>query len=199
MRQGIAMAGIVAVLLGGVALSGDAGAQQNPNSQQIIDALRPGGNILGGQTRGIRPVTPAAPAQTAPAGAPQAQTAPPQPADGAAPSVNLTVNFATGSAELTPQARRTLDELGRALSSPDLAAFRFRVEGHTDTVGSAPLNQTLSERRAAAVVRYLSAQFGIAGQRLEAAGRGESEPLVPTGDNVNEPRNRRVQVINIGS
>jgi outer membrane protein OmpA-like peptidoglycan-associated protein len=189
MRQ----ATVIAILLGAFALPVGAGAQQNPSSQQIIDALRPDGGVLGGQTRGIRPVTPSAPAG-APSQPAAAATAPP-----AAPSVNLTVNFMTGSAELTSQARRALDELGLALASSDLAAYRFRVEGHTDTVGSAELNRALSERRAAAVVAYLAARFGIASARLEAAGLGESQPAVPTGDGVNEPQNRRVQVVNIGS
>jgi outer membrane protein OmpA-like peptidoglycan-associated protein len=168
---------------------------QNPTSQQIIDALRPSGDPLGGPTRGIRPVSPAAP--TTPA-APAAVVAP-QPRPPAAPSVNLTVTFGSGSATLTPQAMRTLDELGKALASPDLAAFRFRVEGHTDTVGDDAMNQALSERRAAAVVQYLVSRFGIPAERLQAVGLGESQPLVQTGDQVNEPRNRRVQVVNLGA
>lgn len=204
----------IALLLGAAVTPFVAAAQSNPSSQQIIDALRPGGNLLGGPTRGIRPVTPApsgttqpqpaaiapgaaAPAAPAQPAAPAAFVAPPPPA--ASLSVNLTVNFASGSATLTPQAIRTLDELGKALSSSELAAFRFRVEGHTDTVGSAVLNQSLSERRAAAVVQYLVSRFGIGGSRLEAVGMGESQPLVSTGDEVNEPRNRRVQVVNIGA
>lgn len=217
MRSGLALA----VLLGSVALPGMVSAQSNPNSQQIIDALRPGGNLLGGPTRGIRPVAPAAPVDTAPqpAAAPAAtapvmpqQAAPARPAPPtmppvavarpvapAAPSVNLSVNFATGSAELTPQAMRTLDELGRALASQDLAGFRFRVEGHTDTVGSAALNQSLSERRAAAVVEYLVTKHGISPSRLQGIGLGDTQLLIPTGPQVNEPRNRRVQVVNIGA
>jgi outer membrane protein OmpA-like peptidoglycan-associated protein len=204
-----------ALLLGGIALPHAAGAQ-NPSSQQIIDQLRPGGNMLGGPTRGIRPVAPSTPpADTsaqpaaAPVAPPPAATAPARPATtpaaaaaprpAAAPSVNLTVTFASGSAELTPQAVRTLDELGRALASAELSGFRFRVEGHTDTVGDAAQNQALSERRAAAVVQYLSTRHGIAPGRLQAVGMGESAPLVPTGDQVPEPRNRRVQVVNIGA
>ena len=201
MRSGLALA----VLLGSVALPGMVSAQSNPNSQQIIDALRPGGNLLGGPTRGIRPVAPAAPVmppQTAPA-RPAPPTMPPvavaRPVAPAAPSVNLSVNFATGSAELTPQAMRTLDELGRALASQDLAGFRFRVEGHTDTVGSAALNRSLSERRAAAVVEYLVTKHGISPSRLQGIGLGDTQLLIPTGPQVNEPRNRRVQVVNIGA
>ena len=208
MRQILA----AALLIGTVALPQAAGAQQNPSSEQIIDALRP--NPLGG-TRGIRPVTPSAPPgdSTSPAAVPVApglppaqpgmiQAAPPMTAPPPAmppPSINLTVNFSTGSSELTPQAVRTLDELGRALASADLSTFRFRVEGHTDTVGSATANQSLSERRAAAVVRFLISKFRISPSRLEFVGMGETAPLVPTGDQVPEPQNRRVQVINIGN
>ena len=122
-------------------------AQGNPSADQIINSLRPSGNMMPGGTRGIRLAAPsnegAAP-QPAPAQAQQPRvasnkpTAAPTPAQ-AAPTVNLTVNFANGSAELTPDAIRTLDELGRALASKDLAAYRFRIEGHTDTVGSTQL------------------------------------------------------------
>jgi outer membrane protein OmpA-like peptidoglycan-associated protein len=205
----------IAAMLGICGLPLLAAAQSNPSSQQIIEALRPSGDLLGGPTRGIRPVNPpaaATPQPAQPAAASAAAAAPrvttpgaTQPAaartaaPAAAPSVNLSVTFATGSAELTPQAIRILDELGRALSSPDLAGFRFRVEGHTDTVGASELNQTLSDRRAAAVVDYLTTRFAIPAARLQPIGMGETQPLVPTGDQTPEPRNRRVQVINIGT
>ena len=55
---------------------------------------------------------------------------------------------ATDAAVLTPDAMRTLDDLGRALSSKELAGYRSRIEGHTDTVGSRDYNRLLSERRA---------------------------------------------------
>ncbi|WP_304621883.1 OmpA family protein [Neoroseomonas alba] len=116
-----------------------------------------------------------------------------------APSASITVTFASGSAELTPDAERALAPLGRALSSQDLAGFRFRIEGHTDTVGSAALNQALSERRAAAVREYLIAKFGVAPDRLVAIGLGDSQLLVPTPPQTSNARNRRVQVVNIGS
>jgi outer membrane protein OmpA-like peptidoglycan-associated protein len=113
--------------------------------------------------------------------------------------VNLTVNFATNSAELTPDALRTLDELGRALASRDLAGYRFRIEGHTDTVGTHDYNQGLSERRAEAVVHYVAKKFGVEPGRLQAVGMGETGLLVQTPPQTPEPRNRRVQVINLGA
>lgn len=149
-----------------------AGAQGSPSADQIIRALRPSGPLPTG-TRGIRPASPgpaataavpasvptesrAAPAVSA---SPQVATAAPAlpPANPApapqasALSIGLTVQFQSGSAELTPEAMRTLDQLGQALSSDALADFRFRIEGHTDTTGSRNINMTLSQARAAKV------------------------------------------------
>jgi OOP family OmpA-OmpF porin len=61
------------------------------------------------------------------------------------------------------------------------------------------MNQGLSERRAAAVREYLIAQFGVSPERLVAVGLGESQLLVPTPPQTSNARNRRVQVVNIGS
>jgi outer membrane protein OmpA-like peptidoglycan-associated protein len=117
----------------------------------------------------------------------------------AAPSIDLTVQFQSGSAELTPEAMRTLDQLGQALSSEALAAYRFRIEGHTDTTGSRTTNMSLSQARAARVAEYLHGKFGVSGGRLEPVGRGQEALKVQTPDQTAEPRNRRVQVINIGA
>ena len=68
------------------------------------------------------------------------------------PSLDFNITFATGSAELTPDAIRILDNLGKALVSTDLATFKFRIEGHTDTVGTPDYNLELSERRANAFI-----------------------------------------------
>jgi outer membrane protein OmpA-like peptidoglycan-associated protein len=141
----------------------------------------------------VPPATAMAPARPVPAPAISAVTTAPA---GVA-AVSLTVNFTSGSAALTPQAETLLTSLGRALASPDLAPYRFRIEGHTDTVGDAWTNQHLSERRAAAVMNYLINKHGVAPSRLEAVGLGETSLLVPTHDGTNEPRNRRVQVINL--
>ena len=127
---------------------------------------------------------------------------PPPPRRTTAPTgvaaVSITVNFGTGSASLTPQAAAALGSLGRALASPELAPYRFRIEGHTDTVGDDRQNLLLSQRRAEAVRAYLTKRFGVAPARLDAVGLGESQPLVPTADQTPEPGNRRVQVLNLG-
>ena len=115
------------------------------------------------------------------------------------PEIDLNVHFDFGSAELTLDAARTLDELGRALSSQSLAGYRFRIEGHTDTVGTADFNRNLSDQRAATVARYLEGRFGVGGSRLETVGLGESMLLVPTPPQTPEMRNRRVHVVNLGA
>ncbi|WBV44967.1 OmpA family protein [Pseudoroseomonas cervicalis] len=133
------------------------------------------------------------PARPGPPEAPRLTTAPPD-----VPAVSITVHFATGSATLSPAAVKALAPLGRALNSEALGPYRFRIEGHTDTVGSEALNQSLSGRRALAVRELLVRQFGVNPARLEAVGYGQTQLLVPTPDQVPEPRNRRVQVLNLG-
>jgi outer membrane protein OmpA-like peptidoglycan-associated protein len=116
----------------------------------------------------------------------------------AAPSVSLALQFASNSAELTPQAASVLDELGRALSSPGLSHDRFRIEGHTDTVGSPKYNKALSQRRANAVAAYLEQKFAIPPARLRPVGFGQEGLAVPTPPQTDNAENRRVRVVNLG-
>ncbi len=172
-------------------------AQTNPDTGQIVKMLTP--SSTNQTSRGIR-VGPSGSSQ--PSGQRPASAAPGAGAaatSSAAPAVSLTVQFATGSADLTPVAIRTLNDLGRALTDPSLAGYRFRVEGHTDTVGSEAANKVLSERRAAAVVEYLAANFHIDRTRLEPVGMGEEGLLIATPPQTPEARNRRVQVVNLGN
>lgn len=176
-------------------------AQSGPSVEQIIRSLTPTGDVTKSGTRGIRlsPPVDARPAGsgTTPASS-AARTTAVQAAQPEAATIALTVNFATGSAELTPQAESILNRLGTALASQALSSYRFRIEGHTDTVGTRDYNRGLSERRAEAVVAYIRDRFGIDPSRMEAVGLGADRPLVVTADQMDEPRNRRVQVWNIG-
>lgn len=99
--------------------------------------------------------------------------------------------FVIGKDELTEessaQLQKVLAEL-KARPVPDVA-----VIGHTDTVGSTESNDTLSLQRAVRVKEIL-AGAGIDAARIQVSGRGERELLVPTADNVAEPRNRRVEI-----
>jgi outer membrane protein OmpA-like peptidoglycan-associated protein len=111
------------------------------------------------------------------------------------PRVDIEINFDFNSAEITPASIPDVDELGKALSSEALSAYRIVLNGHTDAVGSDGFNQELSERRAASVRQYLIEVFKIAPDRLIAIGYGEERlknPAVPDG-----AENRRVEIINL--
>ena len=193
-----------------VGLASTAMAQSNPSVDQIIGALKPPASALHGPTRGIHPLatntgvaSDTVQASTAPApttGAkPKVTGTAMASATAQAPSIDLYVQFENGSADLTPAAIATLDKLGTALSSSTLSGYRFKIEGHTDTVGSEPYNMTLSQRRAAAVSTYLEQKFAVGQSRLEIVGVGEADLLVPTPPQTPEPRNRRVKVVNLGA
>ncbi len=177
----------------------------DPSVDDILSALKPKANNLNGTTRGIRAMAPEAEAPTAATPhthrvamiRPSQETAPvAESTEG--PSLDLTIVFRSGSTDLTPAATGTLTKLGKALSSPSLAAYRFRIEGHTDTVGTKDENQTLSQARAEKVAAYLEHDFGVAADRLQPVGMGEDGLLVETPDQTAEPRNRRVHVVNLG-
>jgi outer membrane protein OmpA-like peptidoglycan-associated protein len=68
------------------------------------------------------------------------------------------------------------------------------VVGHADTLGSAEYNLELSKKRALAV-KELLVQSGVPAETIETTSHGKENPLIPTADNVYEPRNRRVEVV----
>lgn len=108
-------------------------------------------------------------------------------------ALDFEVYFPFDSAELTPQARVELAALGRALASQELQPYSYLIAGHTDAVGQPTYNQSLSERRAAAVVQYLLEAFPIAPDRLISVGFGQARLNAP-----HDPRaaiNRRVEVL----
>ncbi|MEO7939974.1 MAG: OmpA family protein, partial [Burkholderiaceae bacterium] len=80
-----------------------------------------------------------------------------------------------------------LAEIGR------FPAPEIRIIGHTDTVGTAAINDQISTQRAQ-IVRARLIEQGVDPLRIEAVGRGRRELLVPTRDGVAEPRNRRVEI-----
>ena len=177
---------IGAALLGTTART--AWAQTNPSAEQLVRSLTPTSTM--GASRGVRIANPTA---AAPAGGGRV-TAPAE----ALPSASLSVLFATGSAELTPSAIATLNELGKALNDPRIASGKFRIEGHTDTVGTPDNNKALSDARAKAVAAYLAKTFHVDPAKLESIGMGEDGLLVKTPTQTPEVRNRRVVVVNVG-
>jgi len=104
----------------------------------------------------------------------------------------FTLHFPEGRDEIADESRAVLDA---ALA--EIAARPVKdvlVVGHTDLVGSGPLNDALARQRAD-TVRAELIRRGIAADAVQASGRGSREPAVPTPAGVAEPRNRRVEIV----
>jgi outer membrane protein OmpA-like peptidoglycan-associated protein len=100
------------------------------------------------------------------------------------------VNFWHASADLTDKARQILDRVIEVLIlNPDL---QIEIQAHTDSKGTAEINQALSDERAGSVKNYLIAN-GIDGARLVAIGYGETRPKVQNDTVVGRAQNRRVE------
>jgi outer membrane protein OmpA-like peptidoglycan-associated protein len=152
-------------------------AQGTPSSEQIVKKLEPQP-----RTRSLRPN--------------RGVKVDEGPNSDAPPSVNLYISFEFNSDKLGTDAQIVLRNLGTALKDQRLAKYRFLIAGHTDAVGDAAYNQTLSERRAKAVQDYLVFYFGIDAARLKAVGYGKTRLLDAA--NPNSGINRRVQIVNEG-
>ncbi len=105
------------------------------------------------------------------------------------------ITFVTGSANLTEQAKINAQQFVVALNAPQLASMRFAIEGHTDAVGGRTQNLDLSQRRAQAVVDYLTSK-GVDKSRFSVKGFGFDKPIVPA--NPRAGANRRVEVVKVG-
>lgn len=101
------------------------------------------------------------------------------------------VTFATDSADLSPAFFEVLNSVSKVLKEFDQTIVE--VAGHTDSTGSTTYNQELSERRARAVSRYLTAQ-NVSDQRLIAVGIGELRPVADNGSEIGRQANRRVEI-----
>jgi outer membrane protein OmpA-like peptidoglycan-associated protein len=108
------------------------------------------------------------------------------------PQASILITFETNSANLTPEARASVDVLAKALQAPQLAGFSFSIEGHADPRGGAELNLWLSQARAESVATYLVARHGLTRERLKPVGKGDRE-LMNTA-RPDAPENRRVTI-----
>ncbi len=100
--------------------------------------------------------------------------------------------FDSGKSVLKPGARNTLAKIADQLKMTNEAAIQ--IEGHTDSVGSEELNQTLSEKRATAVRDYLVSR-GVTGARINITGQGESAPVASNETPSGRQQNRRVELV----
>jgi outer membrane protein OmpA-like peptidoglycan-associated protein len=101
------------------------------------------------------------------------------------------VNFKTGSAELTSESYRVLDEIVPQLQASQ--EIQFEIAGHTDNRGNPTKNQMLSQARAQSVANYFISK-GVDAKRLKVIGYGSSRPIGPNTSAEGRALNRRVEL-----
>lgn len=102
------------------------------------------------------------------------------------------LNFMPGGTTLTPESQAQLPKILE--DATNRSGADMVITGHTDSTGALVANDALSLSRAKAVAQLL-VEKGASASRLEAVGRGKRDLLVPTADEVDEPKNRRVEII----
>jgi outer membrane protein OmpA-like peptidoglycan-associated protein len=109
----------------------------------------------------------------------------------------IAVTFASGilfpfnSTEILPDGRTNLQQLASSLEK--YPNSDILIVGHTDSVGTDAYNNDLSQRRALAAQSYLQT-LGVPATRLQATGRGESEPIQSNDTDAGRAQNRRVEI-----
>ena len=107
------------------------------------------------------------------------------------PPARFILYFEHDSTDLTVESKSQLQKVIDTIR--DRAPADISVVGHTDTVGKKEYNYALSLKRAVAVASILRGK-GVDPSVLDITSHGKDNPLVPTGDQVSEPRNRRVEI-----
>jgi outer membrane protein OmpA-like peptidoglycan-associated protein len=101
------------------------------------------------------------------------------------------VNFETNEAVILPESYEALDEVGEVLEK--WSDLQIEIGGHTDNQGEEDYNLDLSQRRAQAVLDYLTGKFDIDPTQYVAKGYGESQPVTSNGTAEGRAENRRVE------
>lgn len=102
------------------------------------------------------------------------------------------IRFDTGKATIQPDSEAVLQQIAQLMT--DQPVLKLRVEGHTDNVGGAASNQSLSQRRAQSVVAWLTAH-SVEPSRLTAKGFGAAKPVAPNTTEEGRAKNRRVELV----
>lgn len=112
------------------------------------------------------------------------------------PAIDVRIQFEFGSHAVHATSAPQVDGVVQALKNPQLRGSRIKIVGHTDNVGSAESNLTLSQRRAASVRDVLVAR-GVPASMLLVEGVGMSEPVEPNDTALGRANNRRVTFVNM--
>jgi len=107
------------------------------------------------------------------------------------PAVTFILYFISGTSDLTEESIEKIPRIMAAIR--DRKSTDLSVIGHTDRVGAAEMNRRLSVNRASRVAEILISK-GADSNSIEVTSHGEENPLIPTADDVAEPKNRRVEV-----
>lgn len=106
-------------------------------------------------------------------------------------ALTLYINFETGKSAIKPESQNIIDELSKMLS--ENSTLKITVEGHTDNVGNAVSNKTLSEQRTSSIKTAL-VNKGIAADRIKTIGYGQENPIADNSTNDGKAKNRRVEI-----
>jgi outer membrane protein OmpA-like peptidoglycan-associated protein len=104
--------------------------------------------------------------------------------------------FDTAKASIKPESEPVLQTIAEVLKGDP--ALVLEIQGHTDNVGQAAANRTLSQQRADALRQFLIAKHGIAATRLTATGLGDTKPVAPNTTDEGRAQNRRVELVKKG-
>ena len=101
--------------------------------------------------------------------------------------------FDTGKATIKPESEKDLAAIGEILKNDP--SLKLEVQGHIDNVGSTSANLKLSQDRAAAIKDHVVQKYGVAADRLNAVGYGETKPVAENKTERGKALNRRVELV----
>ncbi len=108
------------------------------------------------------------------------------------PVVETSVHFGFDKADLTPKAKKALDQLAQDI--PNTKGYVVVVEGNTDSVGDAKYNYQLSQRRASSVIQYLASKYNVPAHKIYVIGLGKDKEAASNSSSAGRAKNRRVEV-----
>lgn len=113
-------------------------------------------------------------------------------------SLKIQIEFPSGKAVIPSKYFAELDKVAVLLQNKEAAKYIFNVEGHTDSSGSASLNESLSKQRAKAVAEYFIGKHNIAKENLNIEGFGSRFPVASNKTSADKRLNRRVEILPMG-